>query len=260
LSRDPIGEVSGFNLLCMVENDLVNRLDPYGLADWTGSLANWSNKNIPIAQDRIANELGYFSIPINNFLSFANIAAHVPTTIDNLGTAYGTTGWYIDEPVLQPLVKLGEGAGTWWGNKTWENAAGFAADISTFASVMAAGLKPLPGANQPLLRKRSCPTEIVEHGHGIASIVVDENGVAHVTIGLVDKQSILSLAQSLKLKAQTAGATSVVVDTGYVLNQDLAIQLGLRSQSGKGFLGGKVTIVEGGLTPRFTITIPLKPK
>jgi RHS repeat-associated protein len=159
LNRDPIGELGGLNIYACVGNNAVNRFDAVGLAwyDWPANLANWANQSISGAQDTLAGSLDYLSIPINNSLSAINMVAQAPNLIANLGTATGTTGSYIDEPVLQPLVSLGTGAGTWWSHPSWENASGLAADISTAASVLVSGLKPLPSANQPLWGSKPCP-------------------------------------------------------------------------------------------------------
>jgi hypothetical protein len=131
---------------------LLSRVDPLGFA-WYDDLANSAGHNINAAQDAFANHLGYFSVPINNTLSFINMAAQSPSLILNIGTATGTTGSYLDEPILQPLVTLGAGLGTWWENPTWENAAAAAADISTAFSLAAAGFKPLPS-----FRPKRCPS------------------------------------------------------------------------------------------------------
>ena len=121
-------------------------------------LGELAGTNIPAAQDALAKELGYLSIPINNSLSVINIAAQTPNLIGNIGTATGTSGSYLDEPILQPWVNLGTGTGNWSANPSWENATGVAEDISTFFGTLAGGAKPLPSFNKPLLKPGATQT------------------------------------------------------------------------------------------------------
>lgn len=150
INRDPIGENGDKNLFRFVGNSPTGLSDPWGLL-WYEDLATWAGQNINSAQDALAHHLGYLSVPLNNTLSAINMVAQTPNLIGNLGTATGTTGWYIDEPILQPLVNLGSGVGTWWGNPTLENGAAAAADVSTAAGILAGALKPLPSLNKPCL-------------------------------------------------------------------------------------------------------------
>jgi len=85
-----------------------------------------------------------------------------------------------------------------------------------------------------------------------------ENGVARIGVGFVDSQSMLGLIRQGLAQAQAAGASSVVVDTGYIIDRGLADSLAARAQSGQGLLGGTITSTGTASLPRFSITIPVK--
>jgi hypothetical protein len=131
----------------------VNWADAFGLAwyDWTADLSHWADRNINSAQNNLADKCGYFSVPINNSLSVINMVAQLPDAVANIGTATGTSG-YVDEPLLQPLSRLGEGAGTFVGSPSLENATGFAQDISTIGAVGSAALGALPSVRTSLTK------------------------------------------------------------------------------------------------------------
>jgi hypothetical protein len=81
-------------------------------------------------------------------------------------------------------------------------------------------------------------------------------GVATVEVGFVEAITP-NLVRTVTKVALEQGATSVVVNTGPVVNIDLAISLGPASETGATVLSGEVVLVEGGLAPIFEIFISL---
>jgi hypothetical protein len=49
----------------------------------------------------------------------------------------------------QALSELGTGTGTWWGDKSWENAPGMLLDVSLAADTLAGGLAPVKSLAKP---------------------------------------------------------------------------------------------------------------
>jgi deoxyhypusine synthase len=78
--------------------------------------------------------------------------------------------------------------------------------------------------------------------------------VATVEVGFVEAITP-NLVRTVTQVALEQGATSVVVNTGPVVNIDLAISLGPASETGATVLSGEVVLVEGGLAPIFEIFI-----
>ena len=102
-------------------------------------------------------------------------------------------------------------------------------------------------------------------GAGTLTTISTTAGTVHIstlgTIATVEVGFVESVLPSLvRTATQTAinqGATTVLVNTGPVVNADLAIKLGLAAQHGTPVLGGTVTLIEGGIAPIFEILIPL---
>jgi hypothetical protein len=80
--------------------------------------------------------------------------------------------------------------------------------------------------------------------------------VATVEVGFIESVT-LPLVRTVTQTAINQGATTVIVNTGPVVNVDLAIKLGLAAQNGTSVLGGTVTLIEGGVAPIFEILIAL---
>jgi hypothetical protein len=80
--------------------------------------------------------------------------------------------------------------------------------------------------------------------------------VATVEVGFIESVT-LPLVRTVTQTAINQGATTAIVNTGPVVNIDLAIKLGLAAQNGTPVLGGTVTLIEGGVAPIFEILIPL---
>ncbi len=79
--------------------------------------------------------------------------------------------------------------------------------------------------------------------------------VATVEIGFVESLHA-SFIRQIMMVARSQGAKSIIVDTGAIVNTDLAIKLGLASQTGGLIFGGTVRLVQGGAAPIFEILIP----
>jgi len=147
LNRDPIGEAGGINLYQFVGNNPINLYDSFGLAWYDDTAAYWQNQGA--AAKNIVNNSGSVLLAtlVNSVIDVGVGVVSAPAVVGNIGTATGTTGQYIDEPVLQPLVNLGSGAGTYSADSSLANAAGLAQDVSTAAGVLALGLNQLPIGN-----------------------------------------------------------------------------------------------------------------
>lgn len=88
---------------------------------------------------------------------------------------------------------------------------------------------------------------------GSAAEVTTVNGVAAVEIGFLQNAS-REFLRAIVNTARQQGANSIVVETGPVVNADLAIKLGLASQNGATVLGGTVTLLPSATGPG---TVPL---
>lgn len=88
---------------------------------------------------------------------------------------------------------------------------------------------------------------------GSAAEVTIVNGVATVEIGFLQNAS-REFMRAVVNAARQQGANTLVVETGPVVNADLAIKLGLAAQRGETVLGGTVTLVPGATGPG---TVPL---
>jgi hypothetical protein len=88
---------------------------------------------------------------------------------------------------------------------------------------------------------------------GSAAEVTTVNGVATVEIGFLQNAS-REFMRAVVNAARQQGANTLVVETGPVVNADLAIKLGLAAQRGETILGGTVSLVPGATGPG---TVPL---
>jgi hypothetical protein len=89
-------------------------------------------------------------------------------------------------------------------------------------------------------------------------ITVDSSGVARVTIGVTNSMSF-SDVQTLVNYADSLGATSVEVNSGYLANPKLDALLQNFVQSGRPLYGGTVKFNPSG-TGDYTITFPVRKK
>ncbi|MBY0512782.1 MAG: hypothetical protein K2P78_02605 [Gemmataceae bacterium] len=88
---------------------------------------------------------------------------------------------------------------------------------------------------------------------GSAAEVTTVNGVATVEIGFLQNAS-REFMRAVVNAAREQGANTLVVETGPVVNADLAIKLGLAAQRGETILGGTVSLVPSATGPG---TVPL---
>jgi len=131
-SRDLIEELGGINLYGFVGNDPINFVDPYGLAwyDWADNLGNWASDKLNTAKD-------YYN---------KNLSWGIAGTIDTGMDIVGGIGKF-----PQALAHLGEAEGTWWENKTWQNAKGMAGDVLTTAAVVLPAARCLTPVKGPFV-------------------------------------------------------------------------------------------------------------
>ena len=86
--------------------------------------------------------------------------------------------------------------------------------------------------------------------------------VATYEVGVVvgDSGTILSGLRTVTQQAGAAGADTLVINTGHVVNEELAASLMARAQSGTTLFGGTIEVsYQGAASPIFKITVPLKP-
>jgi hypothetical protein len=105
------------------------------------------------------------------------------------------------------------------------------------------------GANVPLTT--------IQYGEATAHITIT-NGVAEIEIGHIERFS-KGFVDAIRAHLRLHGATSSVLNTGPVINTNVAITLGLHAQRGELYFGGTVRLVQGGPTPIFEITFPACP-
>ncbi|HVU33299.1 MAG TPA: hypothetical protein VHE61_07685, partial [Opitutaceae bacterium] len=98
---------------------------------------------------------------------------------------------------------------------------------------------------------------------GVFTGTMDVSGnVATYNVGVVvgDSSTILTGLRTITQQATTAGADTLVINTGHVVNEGLAASLAARAQSGATLFGGTVRqVYQGAASPIFTITIPIPP-
>jgi len=85
--------------------------------------------------------------------------------------------------------------------------------------------------------------------------------VATYEVGVVvgDSGTILSGLRTVTSQARAAVAETLVINTGHVVNEQLAASLMARAQSGATMFGGTVEVAyQGAAAPIFKITIPIK--
>lgn len=80
--------------------------------------------------------------------------------------------------------------------------------------------------------------------------------VATIEVGFIQRLSSTLIKEIISV-ARSQGAKSAIVNTGPIVNADLAIKFGLAAKNGTTIFGGIVRLVEGGAAPVFEIIIPL---
>ena len=131
LSQDPLGLAGGANLYAYCLGNPLGYIDPFGLC---GGL--WF--------DQLGSSAAAASASIQNTMieTYPWPVAGALNTVVQIGQGIVSTP--------QAIGHLGEGSGTFAGNPSWQNAPGMLMDVSVAASVLAAGMAPLPSANVPL--------------------------------------------------------------------------------------------------------------
>jgi RHS repeat-associated protein len=239
LNRDPVGEAGGMNLYGFVGNNPIGEIDPYGFDSFVPGV-NGSREN---------------SVPA---LSLTGSGGKV------LSTSYPGPDAFVGG-----ILAVGSGGVVAAEVGGWPELPLFSAAAildRIFPSQMPPGtiMGAMPwwmggpkGKCPPSPLRAAGPMTKIISGAGEAVMTV-ENGVARIGVGFVDSQSMLGLIRQGLAQAQAAGASSVVVDTGYIIDRGLADSLAARAQSGQGLLGGTITSTGTASLPRFSITIPVK--
>jgi RHS repeat-associated protein len=156
INRDPLEEKGGGNLYGYVRNNPISLSDDLGMCDdaWYDDLAKWAKQRI--AEDKAVSMwlAGDFPWWMNGFSDTYSDVVYglltIPSAIGHAGEATGRTGWYIDEPILQPVVTMGTGSGTFAGNPTLANFPGVLMDFSTGVLIATPVVGTLSFAKIPL--------------------------------------------------------------------------------------------------------------
>jgi RHS repeat-associated protein len=140
LSQDPLGLGGGPNVYAYALGNPLSYIDPLGLgAESSLWFDRWGN--------HVAATSEFIQEAVNN--------AYPWGIAGTLNTVVVAASGFLSTP--QAIGHLGEGSGTFAGNPSWETAPGMLMDVSLAASVMAAGMAPLPSANAPLGTRVSSP-------------------------------------------------------------------------------------------------------
>ena len=131
LSQDPLGLAGGANLYAYCLGNPLGYIDPFGLC---GGL--WF--------DQLGSSAAAASASIQNTM----IETYPWPVAGALNTVVQIAQGIVSTP--QTIGHLGEGSGTFAGNPSWRTAPGMLMDVSVAASVLAAGMAPLPFANAAL--------------------------------------------------------------------------------------------------------------
>jgi len=134
ISMDPLGIAGGVNLYAYANGDPMRFLDALGLCAggdqlWFDDLGGWASDGSAYLQQTMEETYPW-------------------VIAGTLNTAIQVGQGIISTP--QTIGHLGEGTGTFFGDPTLENSEGMFSDISIGASVLAAGMAPLPSANVPI--------------------------------------------------------------------------------------------------------------
>ncbi len=262
LTRDPAGFIDGPNLYTYAAQNPWSRFDPDGLNDaaFFQDEAGMQTPEVRAAMkeyDRkvlkgLANTPRALKDGIENLPKLPgqliDAAKNPAQTLENIKQAANET--------LRDPEKLGEFAGTLYTggalSKLFRARAGAGADVAAPLAVPATA-----SARTVSVVAQAETATVIRHGNSSAFVVI-ENGVARVNVDYVDKLSLLGFVKKVKSHVEDAGAKSAKVDTGYIIDEDLAIDIGRKSQSGGKIFGGTVKQTDGGVAPRFEIDVPVE--
>jgi RHS repeat-associated protein len=235
INPDPTGFSGGLNHYAYANGNPVSLIDPFGLNSQSTGDSSWTWMGLynSIAAAIVPGQTSWNNAQAN--YSAGNYGYAALNTASMVGEQLLTVATLGGSRITSSVESGLNSVGSLW-SRLWGNSQTIAADAAASSTA-------------PLTR--------ISVGSSEALMAVN-NGTANVAIGYVaDQASMIGMTKQVLAQAQAAGASSIVVDTGYVVNQQLAAQLAVRAQSGIGFLGG--TIVQGGTAslPRFTIIIQL---
>ena len=129
LNPDPTGFSGGLNFYAYANGNPVSYLDPFGLGAWYDDWGAWVSQQVSTAQTFYDNHLPWV------------VAGTLNTGISIVGNVLSTP---------QALGHLGEGAGTFSADPSWQTAPGLLSDISVAAGTLAGGLSPVAAFNTPI--------------------------------------------------------------------------------------------------------------
>ncbi len=229
LNEDPSGFTGGTNLYAYAGGDPLDLMDPFGLHP-VDSFSSGFSEGFTLKNAAIGFGVGVA-------LTFAS-----PAVVTGAAIIGGAGLLYEGYKIATSDTPLHD-TGQFLGATTSGGIGGGLGSVSTNLARTAITSAIAPTAT----------TTVITVGNSSATMVVN-NTIASVNIDFAQKPLGAFIA-TIGNTADSLGAKTVVVDTGYVINEDLAISLGKRAQSGQNFLGGTISVTEGGLTPRFSITI-----
>jgi len=276
MTRDPAGFIDGPNLYCYVKQNPWTMWDPDGLQSYGFPPMYAENRDFRLAHDQAVRDglKGFFyDGPVNMVkgLLGLNPISGIKRGVDDIRKAAAHPDGFIagnNEMAaerrqafgaeLKRLFTTPGGTGELMFNLATV-VAGPASAEAKVASIPTKAEAPVATAAATTAGTQAVVSTIIKNGNSSASVMV-EGGIAKVGIDYVEKASLPGLVKKIKSHAEDAGATSAKVDTGYIIDEDLAIDIGKKSQSGDKVFGGTVKQTEGGLTPRFEIDVPIDKK
>jgi RHS repeat-associated protein len=156
INQDPIREEGGINVYGFVANDSQNGVDPLGLLDLSDlsltPAADWMDKRILYAEDRLSSRYGYLNFHLYNYTSVAH--------------------GFVD------LLRFGNGVGdaTFNSQDGWDVTIGITEDVvrgSGLATLVGGGLaRACPEPKPPIIKPAPSPPRVSrtkwgpEHGKG----------------------------------------------------------------------------------------------
>ena len=93
--------------------------------------------------------------------------------------------------------------------------------------------------------------ETLTDGANSAHVLVND-GVAEIEIGFIEDANP-AFINSIKKHLADNEVTKATLNTGPIVNTDLAIGIGRRWQKGRTYFGGNVDLISGGKNPVFQI-------
>lgn len=101
-------------------------------------------------------------------------------------------------------------------------------------------------------KRVNVPLTTIRHGGATAHVTI-RNGLAEIELGHIQKFT-KGFVDKIKSHVRQHGAKLDCLNTGPVVNSDLAIKLGLHFRNGTKFFGGTVDLIQGGKSPIFKIS------